>query len=696
MRSSSSAPTEGPPISVVSSSEALSCIREMNGLVKMVSVRPDSERCFNHLVKQLETPESYRPTKTLPRNIYRHRLFNPKTGEWQYRPVEEQDRGGIKFTEYTKKTALSLLPSDGVSKLFTPKHGFPLGFVFDLRQCNLKDEKYIFAANAETDKKWWLKQSGMDEATPPGTRALTLTTLRERLTAARARHQVPEWNEVLAGLSKRALKGLLIVNNTLENRLLALDAKLKIMDRLKINVPLLIMTPATGTSVYTAEQQADDLRSASTYDFFELADSFIRDLKRRFLSIVPAAPVATSPSTGTSGKLSLLINPRLPLPKELKINILSGLSLADLLLLKNSIKNEAKAAETSFLVQEVIEKNRAQDLHEVFSLFVRANVITEFNWTENPSTFIEYTRALNDNLGSIRAIINYSSDPKNKKFLKDRNELVKRFLAHLYYSKNTLFKEALSKVSIQDNTWLKWAFELGINFSEDVHSISLFYTLSPLLSSSDFKKAIDGISSLESITASFELYFDNLIDTGGEYYKVELVREGSRLLSPLTVMLLKRGRAEIIVHLAKKFPDQIRQVFLDIDYLITRKISLIKMPSEGFETPLNTDGVEYFRSLLMLWQPQKANYKFSHHEKRKMEGYLIQKISSSDTETELDELWNNSKDCACLSQHRHPWFDGLFRAREHVPSIKATVLAALESRRGKLRTDRSRATMLLN
>src|SRR5689334_15894418 len=107
---------------IITAQSAINVIQQGNAGIKIVSADPASSRCLDFFLEQLANPQTKRPVKRL-NNHHRHRLFNPKTGQWDYRAVEDDKRGAAKpHKQHTKKTSVTLLPTDGKINLFKPKH----------------------------------------------------------------------------------------------------------------------------------------------------------------------------------------------------------------------------------------------------------------------------------------------------------------------------------------------------------------------------------------------------------------------------------------------------------------------------------------------------------------------------------------------------------------------------------------------
>lgn len=272
-----------------SEKEAIALIQSQNAVVKTISASPTSNRCLDYMIDQLDSPSwKHRPVKPLG-NVHRHRAFNPKTRQWVYRANEDAVRGAPKLTQFTKKTSTTLIPDDGKMHLFTPKHGDSVGLLFDVRQCHLKDEKYIFPTNANTDSKFWLKNKNQSEAEQalsiPET--MSLRALQKKLAVDRLNDLIPTWNELTIGLSKNGLFAVFATNNQRDDRLKALHVKYYVMEKLGMDLPVLVITPQDGVLVYSVEWQQHDLLITKQYDYVRLTATFVKGLRQQFKALHP-------------------------------------------------------------------------------------------------------------------------------------------------------------------------------------------------------------------------------------------------------------------------------------------------------------------------------------------------------------------------------------------------------------------------
>jgi hypothetical protein len=235
-------------IPVRTEDEAIHLINKGNGLVKVIAAT--DETLFT-MLNILVDPANYRPLKGThaPKSKY----WDPRDGQWHTRK-KPKARGLPKPPNWTwpKKTASTLLTTNG--KIHLACAG--IIFLFDLMQCNLKNDKYIFPDNANTDRKWWLDDAGK--------RSISLDALKQQLQDFVSSGTIPAHNEILACLAKHALYGVATTQDIRENRLHAFRAKMLVKEMLNIDIPVLIITPTQGAIPYKKEVLVADLMYANT------------------------------------------------------------------------------------------------------------------------------------------------------------------------------------------------------------------------------------------------------------------------------------------------------------------------------------------------------------------------------------------------------------------------------------------------
>jgi hypothetical protein len=162
---------------------------------------------------------------------------------------------------FTAKMSTSLMPPDPrFMQLFECDYG--IGFLWDINDCNLKKEKYVFARNAGTDGCYWIDlDSGYDYEYKTGKIALisaeekianlketikdnftTVSALRENNLAAIKNNEPILWNELVVGLPKGILRAVFATQDVRNARLRALRGMLRAKEKLNLSedLPLFI------------------------------------------------------------------------------------------------------------------------------------------------------------------------------------------------------------------------------------------------------------------------------------------------------------------------------------------------------------------------------------------------------------------------------------------------------------------------
>ena len=239
--------------------KALKLIRRCQAAVKMMRLSNDDKN-ISYVVDQLCNPKKKRPIKTLDPGSERNSFWNPRTGSWHLRDIQGL-RGRNKDTPYTKKMAVSLLPPHGKIKLFFEK-GTSIGFVFDLSKCHLKNEKYVWYRNANSNSKWWIKGAVSAPRLIP---SVPLEQLQKQLSEFAASNRVPEHNELLIGLTSQALEAILIDGDSLVLRLYAIKIRYYCKQALGVDLPILRISTTDKPMPYSVIEQYKDYFLAKTY-----------------------------------------------------------------------------------------------------------------------------------------------------------------------------------------------------------------------------------------------------------------------------------------------------------------------------------------------------------------------------------------------------------------------------------------------
>lgn len=190
--------------------QAILTIKNEQALVKIIQATLGDDQHWDFTLNQLADPQHFRPYREHSL-ASRQRVFNPLTGEWYQREVGKQ--GASKNTPFTKKTATSVLPDDGRLNFYSQQHG--VGLLLDEKGCDLRDGKYVFPENANTDSRWWL----MGRNARSIKRSVPIKEIRASQRALKQRNRIPYHSEVLARLTVQAVAGVFAPRNDLITRL---------------------------------------------------------------------------------------------------------------------------------------------------------------------------------------------------------------------------------------------------------------------------------------------------------------------------------------------------------------------------------------------------------------------------------------------------------------------------------------------
>jgi ankyrin repeat protein len=267
------------------SSPELQLIKEYKAVGKTILFPLHYNTDLMFIANQLRDPEHIRPVKRLSLCADRNLCYNPKTKAWKSRQLN-LNRGQPKpGTQFTKKEAVSMLPSPPKIRFFHYDKPQAIGLLFDVSKLHLKGEKYIWKFNANSNSRWWIKNNTMlgEHALKP---SVSLNELKEYL-----RNRVRKWgtlqhSEQLFGLCKEALVALFAHMDTLFTRLNTLRAQMVIQNVLGLDLPILIITPSGQPAVYSEAQQISDLQKAKTnLSMRRLIDSFGEDVDSIILNL---------------------------------------------------------------------------------------------------------------------------------------------------------------------------------------------------------------------------------------------------------------------------------------------------------------------------------------------------------------------------------------------------------------------------
>ncbi|WP_028387791.1 hypothetical protein [Legionella fairfieldensis] len=658
----------------------LQLIQSFNAVVKIISVSPDSDRCLDYILNQLGNPVANRPPKDISQR-HRHRVANLKTGEWNYRPIEDRERGAIKNTEYTKKTDVTLLPPDGIIDLFIPKHGYPTGLIFDWNLCHQKDEKYIFPVNAFTDTKFWLKKQGMKEENQPLMYSLSMLELQNNLNTIRAKHQIPPTNNILAGLSKKSLAGVFALNNTLADRLRALYTQLRIKQLLGIDVPLFIINPQSGIVIYSEELQQQDLSMALRYEFFALPRKFINSIKAHFPQITHENNENTRSQSFQKG--FAIFN---ELPEYLQEHTLSFLTLDELLKMTHTLSNNQKDKTSDRLILKTIQEKQTADLLDLLKTLKEAQIGPDFEWPEDLSN-----ETYNSLINKHKPVFEDFIKKMNYHHFQERYQLIERVSAHLAYSQCELVEGILDyAIEKRDSNLLDLLLRGGTNplYRKNLKKYDYEYIFLQILSITGIEKGkpiIPYMLKHHSLIIQITLYEERYCNKQEKWFAYEIGKINVRplLLSALSL------QPELISSLCNKSPAYLIETLKTMSQLekmvktIDRKI----VPFSNYSSVI----LSYEpRALLLLQLNAKhhSHYLMNYSEKRLLENYLITQVKKLQSPQEVNQFWQKHEQAFYLNQHRHPTFDRLFHKKD--PAIKTNVFRAVQNKLTELNATQNR------
>lgn len=216
--------------------------------------------------------------------------YNPKTGKVTTKVVNSH-RGATKHTaQFSKKMSASLLPSNGKMHLF--KISGKIGFLYDIDQCHLKDEKYMWTSNAYTDGRWWRTEPNYQ---PSLKRSVCLQGMRDANRKTARASKVPSHNEMLIGLSKNAMRAIFSPTDTLADRL----NLLRFANQNKLDVghcELWIITSINGAKPYTMAQQQADIDKANQQHSNTTENKMVRALPHKDFTLWTTSTTVNTPN----------------------------------------------------------------------------------------------------------------------------------------------------------------------------------------------------------------------------------------------------------------------------------------------------------------------------------------------------------------------------------------------------------------
>lgn len=138
------------------------------------------------------------------------------------------------------------------SKLTTPLFCSDGGLLFDRRQCQVKA---LFLYNASTYQHGWIGEEITVNDYKASMKNINETNEAQFIAKIQTRLTM---NEVLAKLSKTALRAIIIQNNTPKERLQAIQRRDEIESKFSIRLPILFYQPKQNLKPYTIKEQERD------------------------------------------------------------------------------------------------------------------------------------------------------------------------------------------------------------------------------------------------------------------------------------------------------------------------------------------------------------------------------------------------------------------------------------------------------
>ena len=141
--------------------QASQLVEEGNGLIKVIG---SSDESWSFIIKQLKDLSKDRPADLTGLGADGVR-YNPQTKQTYQKKLKADKKNYL----HTKKTATSLLPPKAgdtpAGRLFAfgTEDQYGIALLFDVKGCDLKEEKYIFKEEAQTFAKWWKNGSVADQ-----------------------------------------------------------------------------------------------------------------------------------------------------------------------------------------------------------------------------------------------------------------------------------------------------------------------------------------------------------------------------------------------------------------------------------------------------------------------------------------------------------------------------------------------------
>lgn len=277
--------------------ELKSIVAETRAAIRLVDTR---NHAFEYEMHMLSDPVFFRPLRPTPPNRdyiltsrsekkveyrgFKKRIPLMEQEEQMSAPIgkkepvhDSEDRGRARFTQFSKKLAISLLRSDGRIKHFKgqwPKDYYlykPVGMLYDVDLLHQKNEKFIFNYDTNTSSKFWIGKKSAEEVDKKIGREkdLTLVDLQEQLIKEVEEDIEPQLlpfikmqhasNEMLMGLSMQGLKALFSPKDVPEAKLNALLHAVYLSQDFGKSLPIIIIDGENIPKTYSQAEMISDL-----------------------------------------------------------------------------------------------------------------------------------------------------------------------------------------------------------------------------------------------------------------------------------------------------------------------------------------------------------------------------------------------------------------------------------------------------
>jgi uncharacterized membrane protein len=227
------------------------------------SIFKKSDAKWDFHFRQILNPTEERPKRrTFPDPVYAFDPLEQKETTPQQLLDEQSELGQISTT----MTSTSLLPRDSKMTLFGTRETAGCGVLYDLRLCDLKNEKFVFDEDALTDNDWFFNPDSGGKLT---FRSQTINDLRTNTQLEDISERLREYNEILAGLNAKAMSAILLQPPTegieskeqhFISRFYAISRTLYVADHINRHLPITILDANQGAYEYTFEQQQAELQ----------------------------------------------------------------------------------------------------------------------------------------------------------------------------------------------------------------------------------------------------------------------------------------------------------------------------------------------------------------------------------------------------------------------------------------------------